>query len=456
MYNNTYKVEEDPILQTYFQQKSHLSPSSRNTYIKYLEKFCKINQITLTQLITECKTQQNKIIEKITHIETKDHEEIVEKTVIRFDVNGPDSKIKQYLDTFITTCKNNENKNTTINSYISLIKIFLNYYDIETPNWKPLPDDTEKWHLLSKEDFNYIISDSTLMHKGLIEFLLSSGMRIHDATSLTIRDFMEATKEYHNFVDVEEFIDNAPEDMIGSWYFHPHKTQKYNIECQTFNSPESSNSILQNLRKLKNEYYPEKNKRDNLNLKISKDQALFGSRNTNYKECIRAKAMADTFWKKNNKLKEHHISKIKQKIEEGKLSAEDYEKEVSKIPKFHAHGCRKYFETMIARNCGNLRICTLLEGHVSPIKTDSSYIKHDIEEVKEAYMTALDDLSLEKTETKVYTSEVRREMENKISTLENELASKKEEISTMETRVGDIEEILQNMGIENIVKKMKK
>ena len=77
---------------------------------------------------------------------------------------------------------------------------------------------------------------------------------------------------------------------------------------------------------------------------------------------------------KNKKLQEHHINKIKQLIKEGKISKEDYDKEVVKIPRFHAHACIKYFETMIARNCGNLRLCTLLEGHVSPVATDSSYV----------------------------------------------------------------------------------
>ena len=80
------------------------------------------------------------------------------------------------------------------------------------------------------------------------------------------------------FVELEDFIENAPSDMIGYWKFHPHKTQRFNIECQTFNDPESSNLILQNLRKLKNEYYPRKNRKNGLDLKPSKDDALFGSK----------------------------------------------------------------------------------------------------------------------------------------------------------------------------------
>ena len=444
----TYNVENDPILQGYYKQKPHLTPASRYSYKVSLNKFCKTNQITLTQLINECKMQQNKVIEKITHIETKNNEEIIEKTIIKYDVNGPDSKLKKYLDKFVERCQQ-ENKNTTINNYVATIKIFLKYQDIEFPKWKPLTDDAEKWHLLTKEDFNYIISDLILTHAALTEFLLSSGMRIRDATSLTIRDFMQATQEYHNYVDVEEFIDNAPQDMIGSWYFHPHKTQRMGIECQTFNSPGASNRILQLLRKLKDEYYPEKNKQTGLNLTISKDQPLFGSRLSCYKKKIPPKSLADTFWKKNKKLRAWRIAKIKQQIEDGKLSIEDYEKEVKKIPKFHAHACRKYFETMISRNCGDLRICTLLEGHVSPVATDSSYIKQDVDIVKEAYMVAIPDLSLENIETKVYTSEVRREMENKISELEKELAVKNDKVDLL---FDEFEKIKRSVTWEDVKK----
>ena len=434
-----YDVRQDPTFIKYLQDKQDLNLESQKVYAISLNKFCDLTQTTLTDLINNCKQQQNKVIEKTTKIKQEGDTEIVEKTIIKFDVNGPDSLIKQYLDLYLIKCKERNNKNTTINVNMVQIRTFLSHYDITLPKWIKLPDDSEKWYLLTKEDFKYVINDSTLIHKSLIEFLISSGMRIHDATSLTIRDFMNATKEYHNIVDVEDFIDNAPSDMIGSWYFHPHKTQKMKIECQTFNSPESSNSILQHLRKIKNEYLPNKNKRENLNLKMSKDDALFGSRNTYYKESIPSKAISDTFWKKNRKLREHRISQIKEKIDNNELSSEDYDKEVKKIPKFHAHACRKYFETMIGKNCGNIRLCTLLEGHVSPVSTDSSYIKHNIQDVKEAYMLALDDLSLDNIETKVYTSEVRREMENKISELEKELEEKNDKIESIFDRLDALE-----------------
>ena len=57
-------------------------------------------------------------------------------------------------------------------------------------------------------------------------------------------------------------------------------------------------------------------------------------------------------------------------------------------------------------------------------------------------MAALPDLSLENTETKVYTSEVRREMENKINSLQKELDEKEKQVNSIEKRLSTVDGIL--------------
>ena len=224
------------------------------------------------------------------------------------------------------------------------------------------------------------------------------------------------------------------------------KTKRFNIECQTFNDPESSNLILQHLRKLKDEYYPNKNQEKGLNLTPSKDDPLFGSQKAYYKRNLTQDSVSDTFYKKNKKLRKYHINLIDEKIVNNELSIEDREKEIAKIPKFHAHSCRKFFSSMIAKNCGNLRICAILEGHTTPMKTDGSYIEIGFDEIKEAYLSAIPDLSLENTETKVYTSEIRREMEAKINSLQNKLKEKEAQTSDMEERLSKVEEIFNQVN----------
>ena len=438
-----YNILEDIFFTNFISSKPNITERSKDNYRKTLNKFAIATNTPLEKIITDCKNQQDRVIEKIIkHGEDENGNQIIEKQLIKFDVNSPESKVKLYLNTHINYCKSKGNSNTTINLNIMLINAFLKYYNIIIPKLETLEDDRKQWHLLTKEDFKYIINDSSLTHASLIKFLMSSGMRINDATSLTIGDFMEATSDYHDFVDVDEFIDNAPSGMIGTWYFHPHKTIKFKVKCLTFNDPESSDLILQNLRKLKNQYSEYIQKKYGIDRKMSKTDALFGSQKSHFKEPLKPHPVAGRFWEKNKKLREHRINIIKEKISNGELSQEDFEREVEKIPKFHAHACRKFFETVIARNCGNLRICTLMEGHVSPVSTDASYIKQDLTEVKEYYISAIDDFSLEKTEVKVYTSEIRKEMEAKINTLQNELKEKEEQTNIIEDRLESIEKKL--------------
>ena len=436
-------ITEDIYYQNFINSKTNITNLTKLNYERALRKFSLSINTPLEKVVTECKSQQDRVIEKIiNHGTDEDGNQIIEKRIITFDVNSPDSLIKKYLDTFINTAKEKGNTNSTISQNLMLITSFLKFYNITLPDMEKLKKDPKKWYLLEKEDFKYILNDSPLIHASLIKFLQSSGMRISDALSLSIGDFMEATRDYHNFIDVNDFIDNAPADMIGTWYFHPQKTMKFQVPCLTFNDPETSNLILQHLRKIKNDYIPYAKQKYDYDKVMSKNDALFGSQKSKYVEPLHPNPTGTQFWVKNKKLREWRILKIKEAIKNGEIAPEDYDKEVAKIPKFHAHACRKYFETTIAKNCGNLRICTLMEGHVSPISTDSSYIKQDIEDVKEYYMSAIDDFSLENTKVKVYTSEIRKEMEEKITTLEKQIEQKDAEVNEMKQTLSKVDTVL--------------
>ena len=452
-----YNITEDKLFQNFIRTKPNITEKTKTHYISALTKFYNATNEPLETIINKCKTQQDRVIEKTINIEEDESgNKIVEKQIISFDINSPESYINNYINTFLTYCKETQLSPSSINNYIVLITTVLSFYNIQIPTIEKIDTNPPQWNLLTKEDFKFIINDSTITHASLIKFLQSTGMRLADALSLTWGDFMKATSKHHNCITLEEFVEKAPQDMIGSWKFHPRKTRRYKIPCHTFNDPETSNLILQNLRRIYYEYIPRKNKKDKLNLVLTKDDAMFSSRIRYFKGPLTQIPVSDAFNKRNRKLKEHHIKVIDEKIKNGELSIEDRQKAIDKIPKFHAHACRKYFETMISKNCGDLRICSLLEGHVSPMKTDPHYIKIDENDVLEAYLAAIPDLSLENTETKVYTSDVRREMEEKISVLEKELESKTNEVQVVNERVDLIEDVLGKLGIENIVDKVKK
>ena len=436
----------EDIYYTNFINAKNLSEASNANYEKTLRKLTQAVNTTLEDIITKCKNQQDLITEKIISHGTDDQgNQIIEKKITIFDVNSPESLIKQYFDKYIEYCKKRNNSNNTINMDLDHIKTFLKFYSVTYPKTN-IKRETSNWNLLTKEDIKFIMDDSLLAHKCLISTLKDTGLRLSDAVNLQIDDFMIGTQRYHNFVDVDEFIDNAPDDMICVLEFIPQKTKRFNLTCITCIGPETCNLIMQNLRKIKNEYLPNVNKKQGLDLKMSKNDALIGNKQKYFKGPMQVKSIADIFARKNKKLKEYHIVRINDAIKKGEISIEDRDKEIQRIPKFHAHALRKFFQTTIAKNCGNLRICTLMEGHTSPVKTDSSYIQIDAEDVLEVYMSAIPDLSLENTETKVYTSDVRREMEAKMEALgkENEALrqkydEKEEEANQMNERLSDIE-----------------
>ena len=119
----TYNVTEDIYYKNFISSKTNITNQSKLNYQRTLNKFTKATNTSLTTIIDTCKKQQDRVIEKIiNHGEDENGNQIIEKQIIKFDVNGPDSKIKQYLDQFIQSCKDQGNSNTTINQNLTLIK----------------------------------------------------------------------------------------------------------------------------------------------------------------------------------------------------------------------------------------------------------------------------------------------------------------------------------------------
>ena len=388
-----YNIRDDYYVEKYFEEKD-LSEETAKTYEKELMKFCKAINKTLKNIIGDCKSQQEIETEEILSSTNEDGAQIIQRRIIKFDVDGPDSLIMQHFKEFKEYCKSRGNKNTTINSGLDTIRAVLSHFKVELPNFPNLEDDANDWEILSKDDLKFVLADSSLMHKSLTLFMISTGFRIYDCLNLTIGDYMEATSDFHDYVEVDDFIDNASDDMRGYWDFEPHKTEKKHTKCKVFNSEESNRFILQNLRRIKNEYIPSKSKKIQKKLKLNKSDSLFGSKRGFYKKSPTVQSISTMFGRKNKKLYMWHINQINQNISDGKISAEDYDRYVDLIPKFHPHACRKYFCTMIERHTSNERRYRLMEGHAPKNKLDNSYINISKNEIAEIYDEAVMDLSV--------------------------------------------------------------
>ena len=366
-----YKVENDEYYKNFVAQSSRTERTTEN-YRKVLKKFCIATGKTLTEIVTTCIDEQSIVTTVKLDPDENGNERRKE---IKFNINDKDAAINKYLQKFEDYCFKKNNKEITIQYQTDIVRSFLHENGVELPKRKSYKDDSRDWYLPSKIDFNYFLQDVSLTHASLANMLTSSGMRVSDALSFTIGDFMNATSDYHDFVDVEDFIDNAPDDMIATWVFEPQKTRKHHFKCITLNSAHASNMILQNLRHIKNHYMPYKNRAEGLNLSIRKKDPLFASRKGKYKKPLSGRSVAAYWIEKNKKFQVWKKNQIKQQIENGEISEEDYDEAVSKIPKLHPHICRKFFSTIVSNNCGDIRVCGLLEGHSAGLPNDKSYIK---------------------------------------------------------------------------------
>lgn len=311
--------------------------------------------------------------------------------------------------------------NVSIETYLRVLRAVLSALGVILPKIPKLNPVPRQWYLLSKEDLKYIMGITNLQFRALINFAAVTGLRITDICLLTVKDFMDATADYHDCSEVEDFLDCAPEGMMGFWELMPNKTKKLNVPCKVCNTPESSDLLLTTLNE-RVKYFQEKNEKEGLDLRISKNDPLFANRRMKFKGFHDPRSLSSNLGRYKHKLRAERERVFRYRYEQGEISRETYEESISVIPNFHAHALRKFFITTLARNRVDARISALMEGHRAPIATDSHYVNNDFlkESIKEEYMRCIPDLSFGNVEVRFLTSEERRSLEEKIEDLTEE------------------------------------
>ena len=342
-------------------KKKNITQKTLDTYIFSLLQFCKANQKELDVMIEEMLEEQLPYIDEDGRI----HE-----------YNPEYGSIDNYINNTVTYLQTKKNSNHSIHSHMVRIRAVLSTLGIKLPAKVELEKDMKDWYVLSKDDIKYILSISPLHHQALITFLAHTGIRIGDVRNLRISDFMEATYTYHECTEIDDFLQKAPEDMMGYWQFKPQKTIKHDIECKVYNTKESSNLLLKSL--LRRQSSIEKlNEKKGTNFKLEKNDYLFSSRNKNFKGQINDNTITTLFVRRNKDLRKYNERLIYQEYNEGKMSNETLEQKLSSIPVFHAHGLRKFFITTLARKRVDLRASAYLEGHTPFMQHDRSYVDSD-------------------------------------------------------------------------------
>ena len=152
---------------------------------------------------------------------------------------------------------------STVKVHFQRILTIYRHFEIEIHNLPPINlKNTNKLKpimfedLPTKEIIKKAVNITNPLMKAIILFISSSGCARQETLNITIQDFIDATREYHDSEDIYEIITILIKrnDVIPTFKLKRQKTNKFYF---TFCSPEAVSFILDYLiiskRKLRNE-----------------------------------------------------------------------------------------------------------------------------------------------------------------------------------------------------------
>ena len=287
---------------------------------------------------------------------------------------------------------------TTAKGRFSKLLAFYRHFEIEIHplpkynlrNTKPeRPIDFKE--LLNKEILRDAIDIAPPVMKPIILFMASSGCARAETRNITIQDYIDATKEYHNGGNIYEVIRqlNQYENVVPSFKILRVKTNKY---YTTFCSPEAVRSINNYLLSRTEQLTPE--------------HKLF--------------KIGKTYFS-------HSFIKINNQLGLGK---------VGNYNRFRSHGLRKFHASSLMNDGMSRELVNDLQGRTKPI-TDDSYFFTDENSLKEEYIKHLTALSIMKDVEKLsIKSPEYLQIENENKQLKTELDGIKADIESIKKVFG--------------------
>lgn len=379
-----YDLRKDKLFKKIINNKD-VAPATVTTYHDSVKQFCIANNKPLEQIVKEMKDGE--------------YGEIIGNKIKPY--NPEDSYTKECFDTFRDYLEEKQVKTSTIRQRIFDVRSVLRETNVILPKAPHFKEKREKLILLRRKDIAYVMSICDVHTQAFLAYAASVGFRVKDVLQLTIGDFMYATRRYHNCTSVEEFLEKAPQNMVGYWEIIPNKTKRFSLECKVCNTPESSNLLLKSLR-LRAKSIENKNKRTGRNEKLEFDDALFGSRNKYYKKAPNPKSFTILLNTKNKKLQEHLKRELKQQLENEVISLIEYRKKLEELPNIHPHALRHYFISVLNAYCENKTIALQMEAHASDVKSHKHYIGqseelYDEDMIREHYEKLIPYLTFNRT-----------------------------------------------------------
>lgn len=378
-------MENDESIIEYYAESRNLHPDTKRNYTIYLRQYKEYFNLTLKELLDEAENEEEKGI-RWKHRTLK--KRLIDYRIHLYNTYAP----------------------STAKSRFSKIQAFYRHFDIEihqlprfsVKNLEKLPP-TNYANLPDKEVIRAAVDIATPVMKALILFMSSSGCGRAETLSLTVEDYIEATKDYHQGGTIGEIIETIDqhEDVVPTFNVLRKKTNKYYI---TFCSPEAVHAINTHLLN-----------RNTLTL----DSKLFK---------INKDYFIEAFELINDKL---GLGKVRHYI------------------RFRSHMLRKYHASALMNDGMSRDLVNDLQGRTKPL-TEESYFFTDTESLREAYVEHLPALMIGKEIEKITVKS------KEFIQLESKLKEKTDEVASVNERINNIEKIIGDLGIADIVEKGRK
>ena len=216
--------EKDYKLLNIFFTERCVTEKTKSGYRQCLNKYMEYTKLHLYELLKEADIEEEK------------------------GVRWKRSKLKQHLIGFRGQLQE-QYKYGTVKAMFSRVKTFYNHFEI-TMGFIPKMNEkrVRKSEPITYEDIpskkilQKCVQLSNPIMKAVILFMTSSGCARNEMLSITIPDFIEATREYHNGGTIIEVCLDliVRDDVIPTFKVHRAKTNKY---YHTFCSPEATKAI---------------------------------------------------------------------------------------------------------------------------------------------------------------------------------------------------------------------
>ena len=279
----------------------------------------------------------------------------------------------------------------TARSYLTAIITFYRHFEITIP---PLPYYSTKnvktsppikyTDLPDREILSECIKISKPVMAAAILFMSSSGLSRIDFTNLTIQDYLEATKDYHNEDNIKAAASVMLEqnNIIPTFYL---SRQKTGVNYFTFCSPEATKAINQYILTRKET--------------LRKDKPLF---------------------KINKRYMSHQFTQLNEHFHLGKAGTYN---------RMRPHMLRKYHASQLAEAGMSTDHINLLQGRKVAGVAHESYIRIKPETLKKEYIEALPYLVID--DSTKYKTEL-EEVKSSNTVLQDAIVKKDEQLKELD------------------------